>query len=127
MKATYEQKGDNWDYTNPTDEVIEAGTLIVMGEVVGIAATRILPGKIGTVATTGVWSIPKDASEIAVGEHVVYDAENDVATALPSTAPIVGDSEQEPTEITAEATIFIGVAVKNAAADASTVSVKLNI
>lgn len=130
MKANYEQKGDNWDYANPTEEVIEAGTLVVMGDVVGIAATRILPGEIGTVATTGVWSVPKDTSEIAAGEHVVYDAENDVATVLTVSEPItgdIGDDTLENAEVLSEAVQFIGVAVKDAATDAATVSVKLNI
>ena len=129
MKAMYEQKGDNWDYANPTNEIIEAGTLIVMGDVVGVAATRILPGKIGTVATTGVWAVPKDTSKFTVGEHVIYDEENDVATALTAAETTVGESEQESAdvaEITEKAAIFIGVAIENASADSSTVLIKLN-
>lgn len=129
MKAVYVQKGDTLDYINPTDTVIEAGTAIKMGMIFGVAATDIAPGERGTIATTGVWELPKDASAISAGENVIYDEEKDLISAMTVSEPAaVVEGEQgssDPQEVVAEDISFIGVAIADAAVTDSTVLVKL--
>ena len=102
MKAEYQQN------TNPTDNFVEAGTLIIYGDICGIAATDIAPGQLGTIATTGAWRMPKDTAEITGGAKVYYDEENNVVTATAST------------------NTFVGIAIEDADATAATVAVRLN-
>jgi predicted RecA/RadA family phage recombinase len=108
MKAEYINRGDNIDYVNPTEETIDAGTIVTLGEICGVAACRIGAGDLGTLATRGVWAIPKDTSEITAGAKVYYDAESDTATATAGSSPA------------------IGVAIADAGADAGVVAVRLN-
>lgn len=108
MKAEYQQKGETLNYTNPTDDFVEAGTLIIYGDICGIAATDIAPGQLGTIATTGAWRMPKDTAEITGGAKVYYDEENNVVTATAST------------------NTFVGIAIEDADATAATVAVRLN-
>lgn len=107
MKGTYIQKGDNLDYTNPTEETIEPGTLIFIGALAAVAAETIKPEETGAAATRGVFAFAKDTAEIAAGDKVYYDAAADTVTA---------------TETDAAA----GIAVKDAAADDTAVYVRLN-
>lgn len=120
MKAEYSHKGENLDYINPTEETITAGTVVVLGEICGVAATMIEPGELGTLATVGVWTMEKDASEITAGAKVYYDAENDVVTATAATEKEVGETKENIQNT------FVGYATKDASTDASTVDVRLN-
>lgn len=116
MKAEYTQEGKNIYYKNPTEETIMAGTLVVLGTICCIAATNIEPGKLGTLATTGVWLMPKDTTEIRAGEKVYYDAENDIATA---TALVESETENAQN-------VVLGYAIAEAGADTLSVLIKLN-
>ena len=107
MNATYVQEGKNLDYTNETEDIITAGTVIVLGTIVGVAATNIEPGEIGTIATTGVWEVAKDSNAITAGAIVYYNDESDVATATTDEAKL-------------------GIAIAEAAAEDGTVLVRLN-
>ena len=107
MKGTYLQVGDNIDYVNPTEDVIDAGTVIALGQLAGIAATRMEAGELGSVATVGVWTFPKDTSDIKVGAPVYYDDGADKAT-------------------TEKKDLLLGAAIEDAGMDATEVSVKLN-
>lgn len=107
MKGMYVQTGDNLDYINPTEDVIEAGTVIALGQLACIAATRMEAGELGTVATVGVWTFPKDESDIKAGTPVYYDDSADKAT-----------TEQKD--------LLLGAAIADAGTEAAEVSVKLN-
>ena len=107
MKAEYIQQGNNWDYTNATEETIKAGTIIIIGQVCTVAGCDIAPGETGTVVTDGVWSMPKSAAEIKAGTAVYYDEESDCASATKS------DS-------------VIGIAITDAPTEAAVVMVRLN-
>jgi predicted RecA/RadA family phage recombinase len=73
MKATYMQRGEALDYTNTTDAVIEANTIIELKERIGVAGTDIIPGQLGDVHVSGVFTIPKkDADAIEMGTTVYY-------------------------------------------------------
>lgn len=121
MKAEYMQKGDTLNYTNPTEDFIAAGTLVIFGDICGIAATDMAPGQLGTIATKGVWEMTKDAVAIDGGDKVYYDKAKDVVTA---TASITTQKEGGTNETTNN--VFVGIATADAATSASTVFVRLN-
>lgn len=81
MIGSYIQPGDNLNYVNATETVIAAGSLVVMGEVTGVAATTIEPSETGVIATRGVFEFEKDGTDITAGAAVYYDTENEKATA----------------------------------------------
>ena len=108
MKGTYVQTGDNLNYVNPTGEVIEAGTIIKFGTIAAVAASFIPANGLGVIATVGVWSVPKDESDIKAGAAIYYDDSADKAT-------------------TTEKETALGIAVADADAEAETVKVKLNV
>ncbi len=108
MTAEYIQEGNNLDYTNATETAIAAGTLVVMGEICGIAACTIQPGETGVITTTGVWSLPKDDAAITAGAKVYYDDDAGEVTA------------------TASSNTFIGIAAAAAAAGDTAAAVRLN-
>lgn len=104
-KAVYVQRGESLDYLNTTDETIEAGTVIELETLVGVAGTDIPAGQLGSVHVTGVFQIPKtDAAEIPMGTEVYYDG-----TGI----------------TTASGTTLAGYAAADAAAADAVVSVKL--
>lgn len=113
MKAEYQQEGKILNYTNPTEDFIEAGTLIIYGDICGIAATDMASGQLGTIATTGVWKMPKDKAAITGGAKVYYDEENNVVTATASAAKETSN-------------VFVGICVEEADTTAAFAYVRLN-
>lgn len=107
-KATYWQRGENIDYQNTGAETIDAGTVLAFGSRIGVAATVIGTGATGSIAVTGVFEIPKGATEIKAGATVYFDTENDYVTATKGTLAVIA-----------------GYAIKEAAAGDDTVLVKL--
>lgn len=105
-KAKYWQKGNNIDYVNETDAVVEANTIIVIGSRVGIAGMDIGVGETGTLVMEGVFKMPKGNAEIAIGDNVYFNAESGVVTKTDTDTPL-------------------GYAVGTAAAAAAEVLVKL--
>lgn len=75
-KATYWQRGETLDYTNSTNAVIEANTIIALSERIGVAGTSINPGEKGDVHVTGVYEIAKTGrAAIKQGQSVYWDGE----------------------------------------------------
>lgn len=70
-KATYWQRGETIDYKNETEEAIEAGTILELGDAIGVAGELIPAGGLGSAHIEGVFRIPKADGEIALGK-VVY-------------------------------------------------------
>lgn len=104
-KAAYWQRGESLDYVNDTEDVIEAGTIIDLGTMIGVAGTDIVPGDTGSLHVTGVYSIDKtSSSEIAMGTAVYFDGDG-----------ITDDSSGTPA----------GYAAQPAEADDETIFVKL--
>ena len=90
MKAEYFERGESIDYVNSTEETIEAGDVIIIGKHIGVAGCDIPAGKVGSLHVTGVFKIPKKASEtLAVGDNVTFDSTNGISKATDTT---VGDS-----------------------------------
>ncbi len=74
--AEYLQKGESLDYTNTTDELIPHGTVVVIGERIGVTGCPIPPGGTGSLHVTGVFEIDKTGTtQIKMGQTVYFDGE----------------------------------------------------
>ncbi|MCM1122545.1 MAG: DUF2190 family protein [Eubacterium sp.] len=86
MKASYYQKGETLDYVNTTKGKIEAGTVLILGNRIGVAGTDIEAGAIGSVHVSGVYELDKkDTEELAVGTAVYFTADGITAAASEGT------------------------------------------
>ena len=113
-KASYWQTGDALDFTNDTDEVIEANTIITFGKRIGVAGTTVSPGETGTLIVAGVFEMPKTGTDkIGMGDAVCFDGTGITASSA--------DSETSDTV----AMIPAGYAAKSADASDKVVLVKL--
>ena len=96
-KAVYWQRGETLDYTNTTEEKIEAGTVLSFGGHIGVAGMDILPRETGSVDVTGVFEMQKTAEgAISMGTDVYFDgtgittAATDGKTTGPAAYPLAG-------------------------------------
>lgn len=106
-KATYWQRGESIDYANATGTTIEAGEVLSIGSIVGVAGTDIAPSETGSAHISGVFYMPKKKSQ-----------------AIDLGAPVcLKDGVIEPY---AEGEVFAGIAVAKAEADDEVVLVKIN-
>lgn len=72
--AEYLQRGESLDYTNATDELIQDGVLLVVGDRVGVTGCPIPPGKTGSLHMVGVFEIKKTGTAaIEMGKAVYFD------------------------------------------------------
>ena len=93
MAKNYVQEGDVINWTNGGSAVV-AGTVIVIGQILGVALVDIAGGATGSVAIEGVFSVPKvSGAVIAAGESLVWDVSAgkfDDNLATPATGDISG-------------------------------------
>ena len=81
MTAVYMQKGEAIDYT--PSGAVEAGQVVVLNDLVGIAKQPIPANRLGALAVTGVFSCPKNVGSdeaIETGTTLYWDETNEVAT-----------------------------------------------
>lgn len=117
MKAEFIQPGNAIDYKNTGSDPIKYGSIVKLGaDRVGIAASDIPAGELGTLHLCGVFSCKKAAAAVTLGAKLYYSEANDVVTTASSTP---GEGS------TSTANTPVGWAVTAAAADAATVLVKL--
>lgn len=102
-KATYYQRGEVIDYANSGAKDIPAGTIVAIGNRVGIAGTDIPVGAIGTLAVEGTYIMPKAASlAISAGDEVYFNTSNDNIDKTSSGVPAgyaVSDAGASDTEV----------------------------
>ena len=104
MAKTYIQPGHT--LTIPSPGAIAPGDVVVVGEIIGVAAGAAALGEPADVHVVGVWSLPKVAGDdMSVGEAIFWDSAAGLAT------------------VTATGNTRLGVAV---AAGAATVAVRLS-
>lgn len=80
--ATYVHEGTAIDYTPASD--LPAGSVVVIGDLVGVARSDIAANKRGSLAVAGVFDFTKatgGGSAITAGTQVYWDAVNSQATA----------------------------------------------
>lgn len=106
MLARYVQKGDSIDYTPSIN--INAGDVIVIADLIGIAKLDIQAGTLGALAVVGVFDVVKTNAAINSGSTVYWDAGAKKATT------VSGSNH------------YLGKAIANCSADDETVRVLLN-
>ncbi len=112
--ANYWQRGEALDFPNAGESIIEANTIVIFGDRVGVAGTDIAPGEVGSVHVEGVFEFPKmDTTAIDMGASIFWDETTSSATKVAGTSP-------------SDARLKIGFAAAPAAADDTTVLVKIN-
>lgn len=104
-KAEYWQRGEAIDFANNTGAAIEANEIVVLGSHVGVAGTPIAAGETGTLHVFGVFEMPKKEAEAITAGADVYYADGAITAT--------------------EGTVKAGYATEAAAADATSVKVKL--
>jgi predicted RecA/RadA family phage recombinase len=89
--ATFIQVGENIDYT-PTVEV-PPGTVVLQGDLVGVAKRRLAANELGSLAIGGVFEFGKASAEvIAAGTKLYWKADDQTVTATVGTNKLVGKS-----------------------------------
>ena len=104
MKATYVQRGEYIDIV--PESKVNAGDVVVQGDLVGVSKLDIEAGKLGAIATTGVYDVEKGNEAFAAGAKAYWDGGKATATA--------------------EGNTRIGLAVQDADASSPTVRILLN-
>lgn len=121
--ANFYQRGESIDYTNSGDSKIVAGTIVLIGTRVGVAAGDIAAGATGALHVEGVFEAPKEyaASDkaLTLGQAVQWDNSNSYFKA--AVAQVVAEGA-----VTTEASPVNGYVVKAAASADQTVLVKIN-
>lgn len=81
MKAVYTQRGETIDFVNNTGATIAANDVVTLTSRIGVAATEIPVGALGSVHVTGVFALPAEtATAFTVGQTVYLSGETVVAT-----------------------------------------------
>lgn len=104
MKANYVQRGEYIDIV--PESKVNAGDVVVQGDLVGISKLDIEASKLGAIATTGVYDVEKGNEAFAAGAKAYWDGGKATATA--------------------EGNTRIGLAVQAADASSPTVRILLN-
>lgn len=126
-------RGETLDFINDTGEALEASTVMVFGERIGIVGADTPPGEKGVLHVTGAFWIPKTAAGgIEMGVPVYFDgegitddgtgADTESDAGAESAAGTEGDGDADTESGTI---VLVGYAAQTAAADDSEVLVKL--
>lgn len=111
MSKNFVSEGLVLDYTNTGSAVIYSGSVVVMGDLIGVSITNIPAGKVGAVRVEGVFALPKaaDTALTLQGAAVYWDTAAKLVVAA------------EGTDI-----VPAGVVARVPASGATAVEVKLN-
>lgn len=94
MAANFVQPGDTINYTNGGGTTIAAGSVVAIGQIIGVALVAIAAGATGSVGIRGVFTVPKvSGAVIAAGESLVWDVSAgkfDDNAAVPAAGDISG-------------------------------------
>ena len=106
MAKTYVQEGNVINYLNGGATTLLGGALVRIGAILAVVLADILAGAVGTVATVGVWELPKvAATAVAAGDKldfVALTADLDVGIVAAATA-VAGDLSMGAVAIEASA------------------------
>jgi len=94
MATNYQQPGEVLDYPNSSGSTITSGTVLVVGNILGVALADIADGATGSVGISGVYTCPKvSGAVIAQGESLTWDADAgafDDSAATPASGDVTG-------------------------------------
>ena len=105
MQARFIHDGKAVDFISVTD--VPAGSVVVLGSLVGITTLDVKAERLGALAVVGVFDVAKGNVAIPLGSKVYWDA-----TAKQAVLTATGNTQ-------------LGVAVQEAAADDTVVRVRL--
>ncbi len=92
MATNFVQDGAVMDYVNGTGAAIDAGAVVAIGNIIGIALVDIANGDTGSVAIEGCFTVPKvTGAEFVQGEKLLWDVSAgkfDDGAASPATGAI---------------------------------------
>lgn len=114
MQGTYIKEGREIDYTASAD--IDAGDVVVQGQLVGIAKANISNGATGALSVAGIFDVVQAAESIPAGAAVYWDANGN---------PVGGVALSGAATATASGNTFMGFAQALTADTDSTVRVAL--
>lgn len=117
MKATFIQPGNSIEYKNSGSNKIVYGSIVKLGsDRVGIAASDIAAGEVGTLHLCGVFTCPKVTGAVTIGTKLYYLEASDALTT--SASQTVGQDTVNNNPV--------GWAVAAAASGDESATVKLN-
>ena len=94
MSTNQVQAGNVIDWVNGTGSAVAANAVVKMGNILGIALVDIANGATGSVATRGVYTVPKvTGAVIAQGESLTWDVSAgkfDDNAATPASGDVTG-------------------------------------
>jgi predicted RecA/RadA family phage recombinase len=94
MANNFQQPGDVITWTNGTGSAVVSGQVVRVGNILGVALVDIASTASGSVALSGVFTVPKvSAAVIAQGESLTWDASAaafDDNAAAPATGDVTG-------------------------------------
>mgnify|MGYP001076065457 CR=1 FL=1 len=91
MADNFVQPGKVLQWTNGTGSAVTAGSVVVMGALLGVALVDIANGASGSVAIDGVFDVPKvSGAVIAQGESLTWDVS---ATAFDDNAAVAATGD----------------------------------
>ena len=105
MEARFLHEGHSIHFI-PT-EAVSAGSVVILGHLVGIAKLNISPGEFGVIALEGVYEMAKENVAMATGDFAYWDQANRKVTA------------------TATGNVYLGRVVYDATATEELVQVRL--
>jgi len=97
MSKRFIHDGESIDHTPSSN--INAGDLVVQGELVGFANLDIPANRPGALKVQGVFDVPKKAEALAVGVKVYWDADGD---------PVGGTAGSGALTATATDNVYVG-------------------
>ncbi len=84
--AEYLQRGESLDYTNATDDLIPDGTVVAIGDRIGVTGCPIPSGRTGSLHVVGVFQIKKTGTAaVELGKTVYFDGNGITDTASGNT------------------------------------------
>jgi len=94
MAKNFQQPGDVITWTNGTGSAVVSGQVVRVGNILGVALVDIASTASGSVALSGVFTVPKvSGAVIAQGESLTWDASAaafDDNLAVPATGDVTG-------------------------------------
>ncbi|MDR1142080.1 MAG: DUF2190 family protein, partial [Planctomycetaceae bacterium] len=88
MKARYIHEGQAIDYT-PTEDV-PAGTVVILGALVGITKLDIPANTLGAIHTRGVYEIEKATGAVEIGDKIYWAAGTKNVTTTATSNTLIG-------------------------------------
>lgn len=105
--ARYIRKGDTVQKLNNTEKVVLYGDVVKLSTRIGIAASTINPGEVGTVNIVGVYEIKAESDEVlAIGETVYLNESGNITKTVGNV--VVGIAVEDKASGTPFARVKIG-------------------